>query len=40
MIYSLTLHSSACVRLGRGLGYGGGQLCIAAVQRMKQLRRW
>lgn len=39
MIYSLTLHHSARVRLGRGLGSGGGQMCIATVQRMKQVHR-
>ena len=40
MIFSLTLHHSACVRLGRGLEYGGGQLCIATVQRTKPVHRW
>lgn len=40
MIYSLTLHRSACVSLGRGIGYGGGQLCIATVQRTKHICRW
>lgn len=40
MIYSLTLHRSACVSLGRGIGYGDGQLCLATVQRTKHVCRW